>query len=63
MILLIDETWVADGRYIRVLVARRFGEELNTTCTVEKRRAKPGWMFWGCFNGKVKGARLFWEKG
>jgi hypothetical protein len=30
---------------------------------VERERKKKGWVFWGCFSGKVaKGPRIFWEK-
>ena len=31
-------------------------------CIVHKYSKRPGWMFWGCFNGFIKGLCIFWEK-
>ncbi len=43
-------------------MTRRIGEELDPTCIVEKAPKRRGWMFWGGFNGIIKGPCLFWEK-
>jgi hypothetical protein len=53
---------VIGGRYIKIWVIRKPGEELDSICIVEKIRRKRGWMFWGCFSGLRKGPCLFWEK-
>ena len=57
-----DETWVTGGRHRKVWVTRKAGEELDSTCIVEKLQKKRGWMFWACFSGITKGPCLFWEK-
>lgn len=58
-----DETWVTGGRHTRTWVTRKPGEELNPTCIVERHQRKKGWMFWGCFSGRLgKGPGVFWEK-
>src|SRR5207247_2620495 len=61
-ILWTDETWVTGGPYRNVYVTRTKDEELEPTCVYKKVRKKKGWIFWGCFAGKVKGPCLFWEK-
>ena len=57
-----DETWVTGGRHRKKWVTRKAGEELDSTCLVDKVRKKRGWMFWACFSGISKGPCLFWEK-
>ncbi len=46
----------------KVYVTQRVGEELDSTCIVEKIPRQGGWMFWGSFAGIEKGPCLFWEK-
>jgi len=57
-----DETWVKAGTHRKILVTRKPGEELNTTCVIERQQRQSGWMFWGCFHSNIKGPYLFWEK-
>ncbi len=57
-----DETWVHGGTHRKTWVTRKAGEELNTTCLVDKEQRRAGWMFWGCFSGSTKGPHCFWEK-
>ncbi len=54
-----DETWVTGGRHTRTWITRRIGEELDPTCITEKIPKRRGWMFWGGFNGVIKGPCLF----
>ena len=48
-----DETWVTSIKHRRTMVTRRVGEELNSTCTIDRVQRAKGWMFWGCFNGNI----------
>jgi len=57
-----DETWVRPGSHKRRYVIRRADEGLDPTCVIEKIRKSKGWMFWGSFNGGLKGPSIFWEK-
>lgn len=57
-----DETWVNGDRHTKTYVTRRAGEEWDPTCIVERWQRRKGWMFWGCFHGRIKGPGLFWEK-
>ena len=61
-ILWTDETWVKSSKHTRTWVTRRAGEEYHPDSVVEREPRKPGWMFWGCFSGVLKGPGLFWEK-
>jgi len=54
--------WITGGRYTRIWVTRRAGEEWDPTCIVKRHQRKKGWMFWGCFYGHIKGLGIFWEK-
>ncbi len=58
-----DETWITGGTHRKRWVTRRKNEELESTCVIEKRPRKAGWMFWGSFSGcHYRGPSLFWEK-
>ena len=57
-----DETWVNGSRHKKIYVTRRAHEEYDPTCIVPRLPGKGGWMFWGCFSGKIKGPCVFWEK-
>ena len=57
-----DETWITGHKRRRTLITRKVGEELDSTCVIERIQRPHGWMFWACFNANQKGPYLFWEK-
>lgn len=57
-----DEAWVIDGIHRKVWITRGEGEGIDKSCITQVLRKKTGWMLWGCFAGRKKGASIFWEK-